>query len=876
MPRLLLLPLLAIATLLLSFGSTSARPVDTVSVIQTASGIPYICCYTFSVTNRHTDTTVQIQEVRMRIVSGPASFDDGSTSSPLQWTLVGQTSREIIFYSNTASADIHSGETRGTFNFCVRDTGVFRMVWETYSIDSLLSRDTLTYACHGKDCDESFFRVQPSNIAAIVAIDIVRGNPLGSMVNDFHLHPIGTARFTITAPILAATGWLRTRTRVDTVSWETVTHPLRTIEEFAEGFRVQMNGVPRDSNYRIEWWTTSFGQLLCRDTATLRWGLARRDTVRMLPVDNCCRDLRVRNTHTPSSPITTVVVRLTTPGAQIVDTLGLPANWKVSAFNTARDSMAFTLAAGLPFDSAAIFSGLCVDNKALSSDSVRLRVETWAAQGVPIDTNNFLIVCPRPLTRCDSVWVQRVDSSQSGTRRCVTVALRNMNSRTITLQTLTLHFTNPGARRRVVDAQAPPGWNLGSFGGDSARFVAGFLLPGETTTGFIICLDNSDTTADDPVSMTWTTGEGASDVCNGVVTFNAGFRPPVIRCDSVWLTAVPTIAPLTSCFRLHIANHNTTAQTVNRVGVTVDFSANTAFNGADANAPWTADYGGVFPTFNIAYAGGEIAPNSIDSSFEFCLDTRLLQTLPASIPVRWSTLNGSTTLCTGTIQARIDTVVTAMDSDRVVLLSSFSDDFCGYNFALQNTHTPAGSLDLVAVSIESGQGRILDADAHGTNATGWSAQPVTSDSITFAGGTLATGAQLDTLTLQIDSSNGLPITLRFDSYTAGTLVSQRRITVQCDVSDVAVAGAAALTLAQPQPNPARDRVRIPFSLAAPSQISLTLSASDGRVVRSNPTHLFAAGAQSIELDVADLPAGVYYATVEGGGMRAVRSVVLLR
>lgn len=873
--RRLLLPLLAIATLLFATRA-DARPIDTVSVIRSASGIPYVCCYTFFITNRHTDTTIRIQEVRMRLIAGPASFEEGNSNPPIGWSLIGQTLREVIFYSNAANRDILPGDTVGTFNVCVRDSGIFRMVWETYSIDSLLSRDTLVYACHGEDCDESFFRVQPSNIAPVVAMDVVNGNLSHDVVNDFHIHPLGAARFNITAPILAAPGWTRTRTRNDTIIWETASRALLTREDFAEGFRVTINNVPRDSSYRLEWWTTNFGQMLCRDTATLRWGLTRRDSVRMLTTpDNCCRNLRVRNIHLPTSPITRVAVRTTTPGARVAGTPTLPSGW-TSTTNTARDSMTLTLPAGLQFDSAAVFGGICVDNAGLSSDSVQLRVYTWS-QDVPLDTSSFLIICPRPLTRCDSVWVERLDSSENATRRCVTIALQNLNSRTLALQKLTLRFTNPGARRRVVDAQAPPGWNLGSFGGDSATFVNGQQLPNEISSGFNVCLDNNDTTAADPVSMTWTTGDDNGEICRGVVTFNATFRAPVVRCDSVWLTSVPSDSAATSCFKFHLANFNTDAQTVTSLGLAVDFSTNTAFNGADADAPWTADYGGAFPSFGIAYTGGTIVPNAIDSSFLFCLDTRLLQSLPTNVPIRWSTFNGSTLLCTGIVQATIEEVVQPADSDHVILLGrSDGDGFCGYDFGLQNVHIPASSVDAVGVTIESGTGRIKSAVAHGAGAAGWNTTQTVSDSVAFTGGVLASGTQLDTLTINIDSSDGLPVTLRFDSYNGGTLVSQRRVAVECSVSGVVEIPVAGITLALPRPNPARDRVSFPFTLTAPARVSLTLSSGDGRVVRVAPAELFPAGAQSIELNVADLPAGVYYATVDGGGMRAVRSVVLLR
>ena len=121
-----------------------AQERDTVTARPTPQGA-YYCCFDLTVANRH-DSSTNIAEFRVRIVSGRGRFVDGSALAPPDWTIF-QLPSSVIWSSNTAAADIHGGRSLGGFRICARDTGVMRVVWETRNVDGLLTSDTLVLAC---------------------------------------------------------------------------------------------------------------------------------------------------------------------------------------------------------------------------------------------------------------------------------------------------------------------------------------------------------------------------------------------------------------------------------------------------------------------------------------------------------------------------------------------------------------------------------------------------------------------------------------------------------------------------------------------------------------------------------------------------------
>jgi hypothetical protein len=78
------------------------------------------------------------------------------------------------------------------------------------------------------------------------------------------------------------------------------------------------------------------------------------------------------------------------------------------------------------------------------------------------------------------------------------------------------------------------------------------------------------------------------------------------------------------------------------------------------------------------------------------------------------------------------------------------------------------------------------------------------------------------------------------------------------------------------PNPSRGTTTIPFRLAAPGRISLTLCDVRGRRIRVLYEGAAPAGESRVPVDMRDLPAGVYFYRLTCQGESRARSFVSLR
>jgi hypothetical protein len=72
------------------------------------------------------------------------------------------------------------------------------------------------------------------------------------------------------------------------------------------------------------------------------------------------------------------------------------------------------------------------------------------------------------------------------------------------------------------------------------------------------------------------------------------------------------------------------------------------------------------------------------------------------------------------------------------------------------------------------------------------------------------------------------------------------------------ASALGFTLGQSYPNPSQGVANISFTLPEASQVSVQVMDVTGKVVNSDVTNMpFAAGSQSVKLDLSGLPSGSY-------------------
>jgi|GEM_PF-2168928 len=861
--------LLMLAAGAASFAESVDR--DTVEVIQTLGG-SYTCCYDLIVANRQT-TATNASEFRLRLITDGARFVTGSSASPADWTIFQQPT-VVTWRSSIADADIEPGERLPGFRVCVNDTGVFRMVWETRTIDSVISHDTLAFACRGGNCDEAFFTPIPSSSRCVVDIDLTAGNPLGLVVNDFHLHMLTpVAQFRTDAQPVPQ-GWVRTRARFDTLMFTTVSRPLSR-NQFLERFRIELDA-PADSLVRIEWWTTNFGDPICRDTVTFRCGLIAHDTVARSgsgPGDTCCLNLELKNLHLPASPLDGFSLKITTPGARIIGDSAAPG-WIRSTLNAAADSMAYILvndpANGLRHDSSAFFRTICFDNSAAVSDTIRYTWRTYR-RGVQVSAGSSFLVCLRPLTRCDSVGA-RVDSTFPSPQRCIELTLANRNSRGVAVTRFVARISNPGTRRTIRSASAPPGWVVQRFGGDSVVWTGAPLSPGNSLSPFTLCVSLGDGSTGDPLSIAWFTSNASGPLCSDTVRVNANLA---LQCDTISLSEFGAVDPASCCYRFSFTNRNSRNRTIDRVRLEM-VGQNAIFNSVKGPAPWSAA-GTVLPSFDVTFTGATVAPGATTPDFTFCLDGSLVPNRPANFDVVWRSYAGDEMVCYDTLHLVCSGGGEVM-CDTIPLISQRDSAGVGciYGFRVVNMHEPQGTVNGVSFRITSAEGVFGDARVAGA-AAGWSTIDRQRRSVTFRGASLAGTDSTETFVVRIDSTAGSTVMIE-----ASTLMDDRVIctslhTVQCAVSGVEVALVpTGLRLSANRPNPFSGVTEISYELLRAGDVAIIIRDERGAEVRRIDRGHQEVGAYDLLLDAADLPSGIYYYMLEAGGERMTRRMVLVK
>lgn len=871
MSRFVLSTLAGLFTMLLVLSGTAlaeSKDRDTVEIIQTPGGA-YVSCFDLFVTNRQTSKT-PISEFRLRIITDGAVFVNGASGSPSQWTIFQGTST-ATWRSNGAGFDIDSGETLSGFRICVRDTGVFRVVWETADIDSVISHDTLAFATRRGNCDEAFFRVIPSEDRCVVDIDLVAGNLLGLTVNDFHLHMITPGAFFQTSAQPVPQGWIRTRARFDSISYAATTRPL-TRNMFVERFRIELDA-PADSAIRIEWWSTNSGDPLCRDTAVIHCGLDRPDSVTrdlLSGGDTCCANLRLKNTHLPASPLDGFSLKVTTPNVRITNDSAAP-RWTRSVLNAAGDSLAYIITNdpmnGLRSGDTALFRNLCFDNTTAATDTIRYTWRTFRS-GVQVSSGTGFRICLRPLTGCDSVGV--VDSSFNETQSCISLVLSNRNSRGSSITRLVARISNPGTGRTIRSATAPSGWIVQRFAGDSIVWTGSPLLSGRSLQPFQFCLSNGDGTSN-PVSIAWFTSNAGGALCSGTIRVNTSARP---ACDSVSTVEFGSANPSDCCYKVRLQNRNAGNRPISRVVMTMPSGQNIVFSSATAESPWTVV--GAPGPFEIQYRGLPIVPGSPTPELTFCIDASLVPNRPAAFNVIWRSYNGDTAVCSDTLRLMC-TGNGEITCDTIPLISQrdSSGVGCTYGFRVVNTHLPLGTINGVRFRILSSSGLFGDAVATG-DAAGWSTVDRQRQIVTFRGATLLPADSVETFSVRVDSSAGPAI------IEASTMIDDRVVctslhTVQCTASGVELTlMPTGFRLMENRPDPFTTVTEIGYELLRSADVSIIIRDERGAELRRMNRGREDAGAHALLLDMSAYPTGVYFYTLEAGGETMTRRMVVVR
>lgn len=867
--------LIALAMAMMPSSAVQAQTKDSVYVIEQLGLNPYECCYGFILQSRQPKGN-KIDEFRVRILEGRGVFLTGQSSSPFRWNVF-QGYDSVQWFASTAGAELDSGQIAQGFNVCARHAGVMVMVWETYLLGELRSRDTIRVMCIGRTgCDEPFFRAIPSGSVCAFDVDLIAGNPEQRVVNDFHLRIAGGGVSFNTAQIAAQgkhpSGWTRFKTKTDTLSWRTINNGL-TQPQFTEGFRFFLDAKP-DSAIIIEWWTTNFGEVLCRGVDTLQCGLTAPDTLQFSRVsvngDSCCLDMQLRNTHQPQSPLTGFAVKILTPKTRFSGSPTLPKNWTTNGANAAGDSIYFSTA-GLATKLSALFRGICFDNNLAATDTVRFRVESFN-DGISVTKGTGQLYCERKIVFCDSITAT-VDSTYPSATRCIRFAVNNRNSRSDEIEQVIFKFSNAGGARSVLSASGPPGWQA-AVNGNTVLFSGSIVFPGESLPGFNVCLTLGDSTTKDPMSISWKTLNTTREICDDTLKVNAIITR---ECDKITAEELPGTEPQTACFKVALNSANQFNKPVTRFSIAIP-GTNVIFTSATTPSGWrlTDD---AFPLFDLDFSDGNL-PIGGTVTTDVCLNVSQLGKPPFTIPVVWTTYNGATLICQDTLRMVYRGKQVEPICDTISIASTATDPAagkCTYAISIKNRHNnPAGAINRFRLRITGGKGGFADADP---GSGGWT-RTVERKEVQFTGGTIPAGGELSTFSVVVDSSDGDPIRMEAVTLLDGTPICTTQFTVSCQppTTDTPLGEAESGKWLSITPNPATHTMTVSYRWPTPGELRFDLRDAAGTTVLHKVLAVSdSRTAWQVQIPTADLPSGIYYLSLgDGRTTPMIQRVVVVR
>jgi carboxypeptidase family protein/flagellar hook capping protein FlgD len=109
----------------------------------------------------------------------------------------------------------------------------------------------------------------------------------------------------------------------------------------------------------------------------------------------------------------------------------------------------------------------------------------------------------------------------------------------------------------------------------------------------------------------------------------------------------------------------------------------------------------------------------------------------------------------------------------------------------------------------------------------------------------------------------------------------RGVIVTASSTDVGIGLGRTLAFARPAPDPARTTTQLRWSLPASARVQLAILDISGRALRRWGDDRAAAGSHALTWDLRDgsghrVAPGIYFARLEAGGRRLVRSIVVVR
>jgi len=837
---------------------------DSVQVLSQPGLNPYECCYTFIVSNHSSGS---IREFWIQLISGSGEFISGRAGSPIEWNVF-LDRKDIQWLTSTSDAEIDSGESVTSFRFCVRDTGVYRLVWETWDDMGVRAKDTLVFVCSAhNNCDEAFFRALPSIERCGFDIDLLNENGQLKIVNDFHIQLLSPGFSLDTVGHRIPAGWRLDHVDSTTISWKATDGGL-SVGDFVENFRIYVQSLGNPT-VRLTWWTTNFDTEICHDTLTLLCGLRAPDTLFSRPAsvgdDTCCRDFLLMNSHQPRSPLKRFGLVMNTQNGEFFAPPSRPDGWSFT-LNAAGDSLLFTIDSFLAPGDSVLFPGICFDNDLAADDTVRYM---WLTQYDDLLVTRGLgsALCFRDVIFCDSVTAL-VDSLLTATQRCITLDLENRNSRRDTIRRFTVKIDNAGTPLRILNAQAPVSWSIDRITPDSVIFHRGTVDPGFDRT-FEFCV-NIDTNALDPLNITWTTwADNVRPICTESIPVKVDLR---LACDSVVIVENDQSVDPLCCFDVTFYNKNGKGRPIDQMSVRVP-RVDLIMDTATASGSWSLRPD-IFPAVSVDFVGDTLrAGDSV--TFSFCVNAIAVQERPVSFDIIWQTLSASQLVCFDTLRVICEGSPGLCDSIEVTATPD-ADEKCFVWYGIGNIHTPDGPINNVQFTILDSVAKFISADADGS-AAGFDQVMLSPKQVIFKGSTIPAGEYVENFRMIFDTPNDSEVILEACTFEDDLKLCCEVDTIFCSSLGVEDETSFANSLLHSvSPNPFTDRTLFHFQLDKRGGVTLLLLDVDGREVKRYEEGMLEAGEHTLVVDGGGLPSGRYFYVLQAGSKCATGRMMLVR
>ena len=667
------------------------------------------CCYSLTLKNRHTPPG-PLNDFHVTVLSPNVTIS--SANGPWPQTL----NPTNVTFSTVTSA-LSSGDDLGGFNICLKNNStnaVIQLLVQTTLSGKEVCTETITVDCEPEPTGCDSVKVKPLGDCCYELALTNLHQPPGPL-NDFHLE-ILTPGVGFDLPPSSPYGWTVSSSSFTDIMWVDTLSALKpgaSQDGFVFCFNDKASGV-----IKLLWSSTLDGKTICSDTIEVVC-YTRCDTLEAKPIvpsDECCFDLTLKNRHFPFGPLNDLHLRITDSTVNFSSPPVAPVGWVLSSWGARKATFIDTSGVIPPGGSQSGFV-ICLRDSLGNVPSTNLAwYSTYMNKIVCKDT--IPLECKPVQQGCDTVRIIQKAPNDC----CFDFEVLNRNSSNMPIYDLHFIINAPGVTVRPTPL-APAGWTVSSFTTNTINYqtTSSPIPPGGSLAGFKACFDVGPN-APIPFMLYWrTTGQGIV-ICRDSLRIVC--EPTETRCDSVSLKSVPDAAGLGCCFEATLFNVHTPPTPLSSWEIKVLTGGVTVRPTPSAASPWSvASWTSTQILFTTT---SPLPPGGSQPGFAFCFDN-----IPAggSFVIEWTTTDISgVVVCKDTIRLQCPPGPTEeCDS---VMVKPMSDDCC-YDLTVKNRNAAHVGINDFHIKVISGNATVRPTPIA---PAGWNAS-FTSTSITYTAGT---------------------------------------------------------------------------------------------------------------------------------------------